>query len=138
MKLGNTIRVDIHKALLLYKAIIEEAHPEGMARSMGICVGLPYVAKSVHIWDTALDHGWRNSVQDAFRAWELFSGDRRYPVPSVDPDDTPFSSFWDNRNAHTPTLWTGEYGDLRRKLLDHLIDWYAHDQDDPLKWNLAA
>lgn len=50
-----------------------------------------------------------------FRSWPNFSGCPVYPVPGVAgmPPDEAFIRIHD--------VWEGEYGDLRRELLDHCI-----------------
>lgn len=50
-----------------------------------------------------------------FRSWPKFSGNVVYPVPGVDRM-TP-SAAW----ARIHDVWVGEYGALRRELLDHCI-----------------
>lgn len=50
-----------------------------------------------------------------FRSWPKFSGSVVYPVPGVDRM-TPSEAF-----VYIHDVWVGEYGDLRRELLDHCI-----------------
>lgn len=50
-----------------------------------------------------------------FRSWSKFSGNVAYPVPGVDRMGPSKAFFYINN------VWVGEYGALRRELLDHCI-----------------
>lgn len=56
----------------------------------------------------------------AFKSWEKFSGNAHYPVPSTVGAD-PFLAF-----HLTDNKWIGEYGNLRRELLDHMIAYFQN------------
>lgn len=49
--------------------------------------------------------------------WEHFSGDHRFPVPS---DIEGFSSQADKRYQTCDSFYSGEYGEMRRKLAGYL------------------
>lgn len=59
---------------------------------------------------------WSYELTVLFKAWEKFSGIVLYPVPSISADLSPIDAY---RSIHR---WTGEYGELRRELLQHCID----------------
>lgn len=59
--------------------------------------------------------GDKEQLDVLFRSWPKFSGSVVYPVPGV-AGMTPGGAF-----AHIRDVWVGEYGDLRRELLDHCI-----------------
>lgn len=67
----------------------------------------------------------------AFNDWPEFSGNEDYPVPvphgdrafladklGLDPEDV-----GPNDGFSLPDLWDGAYGDARRRLLNHCIEW---------------
>ncbi|QJT71819.1 hypothetical protein TH1_137 [Shewanella phage Thanatos-1] len=54
--------------------------------------------------------------KELYSTWPKFSGNFSYPVPSPKGDVHPSKVYW----SDTPK-WTGEYGDLRKELLDHSI-----------------
>ncbi|QLA10713.1 hypothetical protein TH2_147 [Shewanella phage Thanatos-2] len=54
-----------------------------------------------------------------FEKWSKFSGDISYPVPSPDQSLDEYDIYWiSNKDGR---LWIGEYGDLRKELLNFLI-----------------
>ena len=59
---------------------------------------------------------WSYELTVLFKAWEKFSGIVLYPVPSISADLSPIDAYRSNPR------WTGEYGELRRELLQHCID----------------
>ena len=61
-----------------------------------------------------------------FPVWSDFSGDVWYPVQSPDYGFTPRQWFHMSRAGD---IWTREYGESRRNLLDFLI-WYLEDITD--------
>ena len=77
----------------------------------GICGNLPYPVHSDHI----------ERLDALFKSWPKFSGDSAFPVPGVD-GMTPLCAF-----AYIPNCWEGEYGALRRELLDHCINELAKE-----------
>lgn len=49
-----------------------------------------------------------------FKLWPKFSGHSVYPVPGG------YTDFW--RAAGTRRMWSGEYGNLRKELLNFMIE----------------
>lgn len=62
-----------------------------------------------------LDERDEEQLDVLFQSWPKFSGSVAYPVPGVDRM-TPLEAF-----VYIRAVWVGEYGDLRRELLDHCI-----------------
>lgn len=58
----------------------------------------------------------------AFKSWPKFSGDIHYPVPATVETNA------HNQYHLTHNLWIGEYGDLRRELLDHLVEFFRKEK----------
>ena len=73
----------------------------------GICSNL-----KLHALDCLL---WSAVVAAAAASWEEFSGDFEYPVPH---DELEADGAYDEGN-----LWTGAYGDSRRRLCLHVAQW---------------
>lgn len=60
-------------------------------------------------------------LRSLFTEWPKYSGYPRHPVPSVTPDLTAPEQF--NRVALSwASFWEGEYGELRKELLQFCID----------------
>lgn len=60
--------------------------------------------------------------RDVSKLWDYYSGSYNYPVPSSRdmPDNvSPRGYFWSRHNENT--LWEGEYGELRKELLEFCI-----------------
>lgn len=123
------LRTAVHQALLDLKEIINsEDGPLSSSYGVGICSGVMYAPK---VWTLAIESFWLKTREDAFQAWSSFSGDLRFPIPDPGGERTPEQAFWDalfGGDVSRDRMWTGEYGEARRKLLDHLIDWYSKDQ----------
>lgn len=81
---------------------LRDAGPTG--RHTGICGNIDTVSG-----------GYIKQLHVLFKSWPKFSGDVVYPVPGVDRM-TPGEAF-----VYIHDVWEGEYGDLRRELLDHCI-----------------
>lgn len=58
-----------------------------------------------------------NYVQLNCKDWDHFSGDARFPIPSHIKGLSPSDLF-----CSLEPRWSGEYGNLRRDLLDYLIN----------------
>jgi hypothetical protein len=78
-------------------------------KSLGIC----YYA------GTGTDVRYIGLLEQYFVKWPKFSGSVGYPVPDPSGRELPGNKFYQAIN--TEKMWTGEYGDLRRELLDCLI-----------------
>jgi hypothetical protein len=89
----------------------------------GICGGvksryLDYVPKDVVITlergDLMLEYTTQK-MRELFLTWPPYSGDYVYPVPATSCN-TPSEQY-----KETDKKWEGQYGDLRKDLLEHLI-----------------
>jgi hypothetical protein len=54
-------------------------------------------------------------MKELFLTWPPYSGDPMYPVPATDCGDA------GEQYGETDFMWEGQYGDLRKDLLEHLI-----------------
>ena len=77
----------------------------------GICVNLALVPE-LFLAD------WEALVAEAAKTWPEWSGDPRYPVPH--PDLLPEAAY--TAKWEVPR-WSGEYGESRRRLCQHVADW---------------
>ena len=75
---------------------------------------------------------WRQYKYECFRCWPKTSGCCVFPVPdplcSALPGtnnamDAAEHKYYRSNHGYK-YLWTGEYGQLRRELLDHCIEWF--------------
>ncbi|QLA10714.1 hypothetical protein TH2_148 [Shewanella phage Thanatos-2] len=62
-------------------------------------------------------------LHPVFKEWPKYSGDRYYPVPY--PYNIRTASIAYRHASEHSTLWTGEYGDLRKEFLYFLIDHFS-------------
>lgn len=60
------------------------------------------------------DDHYGEDLRRLFKLWPKFSGYSGYPVPGG------FTAFW--RAAGTKYMWSGEYGNLRKELLNFMIE----------------
>lgn len=60
-----------------------------------------------------------SSICKVMEYWPKYSGDPKYPVPSTKESTSPQQMYIISKN-----LWAGEYGHLRKELLDFLIRQY--------------
>lgn len=58
--------------------------------------------------------------------WPEYSGNAEYPVPVHFPAQTPKESF--SASSKLGDMWTGEYGQARRRLLDFAIERSASEE----------
>jgi hypothetical protein len=74
----------------------------------------PYLA-ICHNLTHVLDEPSYHLVGKYSKSWKYYSGNYSFPVPGPNGESgvDAFKSQWN--------LWTGEYGELRKELLDHLI-----------------
>lgn len=98
------------------KGISMNAHKELLHCLINIRAGdrKPYVGICRHIQDDQQQYVFNGLCKE----WPKYSGDKEYPVPSVDPDDTPRDAY----NASGDEVYEGEYGALRLELVDYCID----------------
>lgn len=57
-----------------------------------------------------------NALRQCFRLWPEYSGDPAYPVSHPDDEDIDAECAYDELD-----LWTGPYGEARKRLLDFII-----------------
>lgn len=62
-------------------------------------------------------------LKQVFVKWPKFSGDIEYPVPSSTDGCTPREQY-----DFTDNVWEGDYGDLRKELLQFCIDELSKEQ----------
>lgn len=99
--------------VLLDACLNVKAHPNV---KFGICVNLILSFEDSILLEQVLCD--LENIRDIiFKEWPNYSGDIRYPVPSLFPL---ISS--ENLYYHTDNMWIGEYGDLRKELLQFMID----------------
>ena len=92
---------------------LAHGHDESLDKGLGVC-SLFNERFDVSLHDTLPDWVYHN--------WPCFSGDKSFPVPSVDS----------NVNEHdiysvmilSDGMWSGEYGVLRRAWCLHLADYF--------------
>lgn len=97
----SSIKSILHEALLKVK--------DDPDQRLGICTN---VDNHIHPNDSlAVDQ----LLKRLFVKWPKFSGDVVYPVPSPSAGESP-------KRAFEMSRWVGPYGDLRRELLDFLIE----------------
>ena len=77
-------------------------------------------------WNVVLQRAYMNTLSTLFSGWPKHSGNLAFPVPDPDRDsanhvdyaaDRKYFAAYDNA-----LMWYGEYGDMRRELLDYAID----------------
>jgi hypothetical protein len=66
----------------------------------------------------------RRCLLRQFMSWPEFSGNITYPVP-LEGTKNPATVYWARQNHDK---WVGEYGDARRRLLDHCITELENEQ----------
>lgn len=77
----------------------------------GICTNLARLPK-LHFGD------WEALVSEAAKTWPEYSGHPRYPVPHPDLlSETAYTAKCEVKK------WSGEYGESRRRLCQHVADW---------------
>ena len=94
--------------LLALKDLV--AHDNMPAETNGICGNLTIVSQ-------VYSYGF---VEKYSVGWPEHSGDREYPVPSV--------------NGYQCLKWIGEYGEARLRLLDYLIEQMENLGDAEVNW----
>lgn len=94
--------------LLKLKELV--AHDNMPAETNGICGNLTIVSQ-------VYSYGF---VEKYSVGWPEHSGDREYPVPSV--------------NGYQYLKWRGEYGEARLRLLDYLVQQMESLGDEEVNW----
>jgi hypothetical protein len=58
-----------------------------------------------------------DDIHQYFTTWEHYSGEIEFPVPSTIEGVSPEAIYMQSNS-----VWEGEYGELRKDLLDHIIN----------------
>lgn len=74
--------------------------------------------ESSQVLDHTLDV-WYAEKDAILRRWDKFSGDTVNPVPSDEPEYCPSEAYM--AHHYRGTLWHGRQGELRRDLIEHLL-----------------
>lgn len=110
--MSRDVKIKLLKALLKTKAA---------PTNVGICGNVSNNIQTHYIC-------YCDYLTSLFMSWPKFSGVSAYPVPHPAPYPVPYPvPYPDYESAvqaynATTMLWEGEYGDLRRELLDHCIN----------------
>jgi len=90
-------------------AVLEQMLKEPLCRLDGICVNFLNATGQ-----STLDaFPW----EDVVRSWPKFSGSSIYPIPSPIPQQPPAEAY-----DYAVDMWDGPYGELRKELLQHIIN----------------
>ena len=87
------------------------------------------VPESHQVLDHTLDV-WYAEKDAILRRWDKFSGDTVYPVPSDEPEHCPSEAYM--AYHYRGTLWHGRQGELRRDLIEHLLQGFERLLADAL------
>ena len=105
-----------HRLLLsILKGI--QARKEPVYPHTGICYNAYLAVGREGDYDPLPAEVFDKALEAQIRKWPKYSGNSTYPVPCPKGGDPQLA--W---SSHYPNLWQGEYGDLRRELLDFLIN----------------
>lgn len=101
--------VDQKQILLDALRVIKDTPP---AAALGICPNIDYATLYVENCD---DYAVQMLFKGHAKSWPLYSGDCNYPVPAT-TDISASAAYYRADN-----MWKGEYGSLRKQLLDFVI-----------------
>ena len=106
------------KRELLRACIALRDNPEKCDKTVGICTNLVYITKAKHDRFRRRGSGPYQTLDmgNIAAMWPKFSGNEKFPVPAV-KFKCPVQEYNQRSNK-----WAGEYGALRRELLDFIID----------------
>ena len=108
--MADCIRPGLLRVIDILEAWAEDQLPP-IDKFSGICINLARLP--------GLSFGdWEALVSEAAATWPEYSGDQFYPVPH--PDLRPEAAYTAQREAEK---WSGEYGESRRRLCQHVADW---------------
>lgn len=62
---------------------------------------------------------FRAHAEQAYQTWPEYSGEAAFPVQHPD-----FAYPWEGYLENRGSMWSGEYGAARLRLLQHLINWF--------------
>ena len=96
--------------------VADGGFPKDWNKYCGLCTN---IARHAHCNIPYVEHVVGRLAED----WEHFSGDHRFPVPSdIHFDDIEdFSSHANKRYQTCDSFYSGEYGEMRRKLAGYLV-----------------
>lgn len=96
--------------------VADGGFPKEWSKYCGLCTN---IARHAHCNIPRVEHLVSRLAED----WEHFSGDHRFPVPSdIHFDDIEdFSSHANKRYQTCDSFYSGEYGEMRRKLAGYLV-----------------
>lgn len=104
-------------------AALKQCLDEPLENCWGICTNVETIVhKSIkaipgnHVWLSDTVAIVAPYLRQAFESWPKYSGFPGYPVPGINETCV---------NAYTYAIdkWAGEYGQLRRELCQHIIDY---------------
>lgn len=108
-----------------------EAVPENRAPHLGICATMDEMFRehrrargvwSGEYYEDPVEDCWEDEKEEAFAAWDEFSGHPVAPVPSELNTRSPLERYL--RAVDADEMWLGEYGARRERLLQHLIEYF--------------
>ena len=102
--------MNLHEAL---KVVKEQVETGTVGSYLAICAAVEKLELDSFV--SAADQ-----LRPLFKRWPKYSGFDLYPVPSPDKTRTNLEMFYDA--LAKDALWQGEYGALRKELLDFLIE----------------
>ena len=108
--MDDCIRPELFRVIELLEAWAEDQLPPPDKWS-GICVNLELIPG-------LYASGWEVLVAEAAKTWSEWSDHTRYPVPH--PNLLPESAYTAKWEVEK---WSGEYGESRRRLCQHVADW---------------
>ena len=111
----NQNRTGDHMKVFEVLEKLEQEGPEDC--EYGICSNLKFGGNG------ATYRVWAEFQVECFRAWEKFSGNEVYPVPSTNPRIPPGQTFDTTSEAGMWSVDT-QYGQSRWALLYHCIKWF--------------
>jgi len=106
--------------------VLEQMLKEPLCRLDGICVNF-LNATGQGVLEASF------SWEEIVKSWPKFSGNTIYPVPSTLPHQHPAKAF-----GFTSDMWNGAYGELRKELLQHIINELKRLDDAALTGDEAA
>lgn len=103
----------------LHRMLVEVRNSIDNWRVQGICGAVNNhlfsdPAVPLHKYDAYIE-AVKHVRQALFMSWPHYSGHPHYPVPGPEDAPDPYCAFF------TRPKWEGEYGAMRRELLDHCI-----------------
>lgn len=104
-------------------------HPDEDAKAFSLNSEIASLAYSISMLDKVLSRDIKpekglcstcalSSSLDIFKSWTHYSGNPKYPVPSVNADMSPIDIF--NISFGYTKMYEGEYGELRMSLARHV------------------